>query len=95
MNLINRLAKDAMKSSKGFKLLRGETVKVDKGVLIQLYSNNLTAYHGVEGVRINRAPKPKREDAPYRTDSTVKKMIIMSNLINEELHVFKELIILN
>jgi len=97
MEASKQLAIDAMRSAIGFKLIKGETTEVKKSTMIQLYADNITTYMGIEGVRIKRTPKPVKVESEerYKANPMVKKMFVMTDLINEDCHAFDNLIILN
>lgn len=92
--LAKYLAELAKQQSEGcqFSPKEGTEVKC-KGALIYAYSGALTSWQDIEGVRLQRAPKPVPVEVPKNTE--VKKMFVMSDLIDEECHTFNNIIILN
>lgn len=95
MKASKHLAQLAKERSNGWKLTKGETTEAKQSTLIQLYVDNATTYQGIEGVRINRAPKPVRVEVKHKANPTVKKMFTYADLINEDGHIFDNIIILN
>lgn len=83
-----------MKQAEGYKLKKGESTEVSTGALIHAYGQALCSWAEIEGVRLMRTPKPV-DTSKYRANPQVKKMMVFSNLINEEAHLFDNLIILN
>lgn len=88
------LAELAMKQAEGYKLTKGESTEVSTGALIHAYGQALCSWADIEGVRLKRTPKPVNTEE-VRNNPEVKKMIVMSDLINDECHTFNNLIILN
>ena len=93
MKTSRELAIESMRTGIGFKLTKGESITPQKDTLTSLHLGNLTTYHGIEGVRIKRAPKAINDT--YKVYPAVKKMFVMAELINDECHLFDNLIILN
>lgn len=96
MDARKELAKQAMGTGE-FPLRKGETTEAKESTLIQLYVNNMTTYCQIEGVRIERAPRPlkvvpikEEEEAPK-----VKKMFLVTTLVDGNGHYFPNPIILN
>ena len=94
MGVQKNLAKLAMLDSIGYKLTKGEDTNVSTGALINAYAESLTTYEGLEGVHLRRPLKPICSEEK-RTNQEVKKMFVVSNIINEEYHMFDNIIILN
>ena len=90
---IKSLAEYAMRQAKGYSC-EGESTEVKTGALIYAYGGALTSWQDIEGVCFKRTPKPVKVEEE-RENHEVKKMFVMSDLINEECHTFSNLIILN
>lgn len=77
-----------------FGMIEDKDVEPQEGCIIHLCASSLTSWEGIEGVRMNRTPKPVTVQPKGKKE--VKKMFVMStHVLNDEYHTFNNLIILN
>jgi hypothetical protein len=90
------LAELAMQQSKGYSS-EGESTDVSTGALIYAYAEALTSWQDIEGVRLDRTPKPvKVDDTKKENWKWFDKMIAFSSTISDdETLMFDNTIILN
>lgn len=97
MKISKQLAESAMEQAKGYKLKKGECTEASVGALIHTYAGSMTTWQDIEGVCLYRTPNPAKAVASTTESeqTEVKRMIVMTDLINEECHCFDNLVILN